>query len=63
VPCGTRIAAGDALMRVHARSRAQAQAATLRLGRALRIDDAAPAVSPVVIEPVNVRGAARSRMG
>jgi thymidine phosphorylase len=63
VPCGTRIAAGDALMRVHARSRAQAQAATLRLVRALRIDDAAPAVSPVVIEPVNVRGAARSRMG
>ncbi len=49
VPCGTRVSAGDALMRVHARSRAQAAAAVERVSRALRIDDDAPAASPVVI--------------
>ena len=48
--CGTRVAAGDALMRVHAGTRAQAQAATLRLCQTITIADAAPAASPVLIE-------------
>jgi thymidine phosphorylase len=50
VAVGTRVAAGDALIRVHARSREQAQAASQRLLAALTIDDTAAPPSPVLIE-------------
>jgi thymidine phosphorylase len=60
---GTRIAAGQPLMRVHARTRAQAQAAIARLQAAMQIDDgAAPAATaPVLIErlPARANPAAR----
>jgi thymidine phosphorylase len=51
-PCGTRVSAGQPLMRVHARSRAQAQTTIAQLQRAVVIDDGAPTPQPVVIARV-----------
>jgi thymidine phosphorylase len=50
VPCGASVSAGQPLMRVHARTRAQAQAALTRLQRALSIAVTVPAVQAIVIE-------------
>jgi thymidine phosphorylase len=52
VPCGQRVSAGQPLLRVHARSRADAQAAALRVQRALHIDDSAPRPQPAILEEV-----------
>jgi thymidine phosphorylase len=61
VTCGTRVSAGQALMRVHARSRAQASAAVAQVLRALVIADSAPASQPVVIEHLTRAGKPRRR--
>jgi thymidine phosphorylase len=49
VPVGTRLAAGDPVCLVHARSEAQADAAIAALGQAVRIGEAAPVPQPVVL--------------
>lgn len=61
-PLGTRVSAGDALMRVHARSRAQAEAALERLQRALRIEQTAAPQRPVLIERMSAPGKPRGRV-
>jgi len=51
-PLGTPVQAGEPLLRVHAADEAAAAAALAALGRAIRIDDAAPAETPVVLEAI-----------
>jgi thymidine phosphorylase len=58
-PFGTRVSVGQPLMRVHARSRAQAQAAIAQVQRALTFADAAPTPRPVVIARVARAGKPR----
>jgi thymidine phosphorylase len=60
-PRGTRVIAGQPLMRVHARSRAQAQAAIAQVQRALVLADSAPAPQPVVIERLARAGKPRRK--
>jgi thymidine phosphorylase len=50
LPCGSRVTAGQPLMRVHARSRADAQAAVARLQRALVISDATVTPTSAIFE-------------
>jgi thymidine phosphorylase len=51
LPLGSRVAQGDALLRVHAASRADARAACARLAAAIRVDEGpGDAVGPVVME-------------
>jgi thymidine phosphorylase len=54
LPLGTRVVAGEPLLQIHARSRAQAQAAAARLLKAITLDDAAPQTTPVLIERMAV---------
>jgi thymidine phosphorylase len=61
-PLGTRVGVGDALMRVHARGRAQAEAALERLQCAVRIEQAAPPRRPVLIERMAAPGKPRGRV-
>jgi thymidine phosphorylase len=61
VTCGARVSAGQALMRVHARSHAQASAAVARVLRALVIADSAPPSQPVVMERLARAGKPRRR--
>jgi thymidine phosphorylase len=49
-PRGTRVAAGEALMKVHAATRAAAAAACERLGRAITIAARAPRPAPPLID-------------
>jgi thymidine phosphorylase len=49
-PLGTALQAGDALLRVHAASRADAETARAAVLAAVRIADSAPPPGPVVIE-------------
>ena len=49
-PLGTRVIAGDALLRVHAADRAQAEAAVQAVLAAITVADAAPATGPVLID-------------
>jgi thymidine phosphorylase len=51
-PCGTRVAAGDPLLRVHARTRSQAEAARERIMRALTLAARRVPVAPVLIERI-----------
>jgi thymidine phosphorylase len=53
-PLGTPVQAGEPLLQVHAADEAAAAAALAALGRAIRIDDAAPAETPVVLEAIGV---------
>ncbi len=50
LPLGRAVQAGDALLRVHAASAADAQAASAAVLAAFTIADAAPAPTPVVVE-------------
>jgi thymidine phosphorylase len=52
LPCGTRVDAGDPLLRVHARTRAQAEAARERITRVLTVAARRVPVAPVLIERI-----------
>ncbi len=60
VACGARVRVGEPLMRVHARTREQAEAASARAQRALVIADRAPPAPPVVIERLHRAGKPRT---
>ena len=48
-PLGTRVVAGDPLLRLHAADAAQAEAAVQALLAAITVADEAPEIGPVVI--------------
>jgi thymidine phosphorylase len=52
VALGTRVSAGDALLRVHAATKAAAHAALERIGRAIVVADDAAVPAPVLIERI-----------
>jgi thymidine phosphorylase len=49
-PLGSRLRAGDALLRLHAADQAQAEAAAQAVLAAITVADDAPVIGPVVIE-------------
>ncbi|HET9977830.1 MAG TPA: thymidine phosphorylase [Burkholderiaceae bacterium] len=54
LPVGTRVDAGQPLLRVHAATRAGAQAAAAQIAAALKIADAAPRAKALIVERISV---------
>ena len=49
-PLGTRVVAGDPLLRLHAADRAQAEATVQAVLAAITVADAAPVIGPALID-------------